>query len=324
MLFTEKVIPITLIQIYLIFQRIYNVSQKTNESERKILLIESTRFYNSLFISNLKFRKYKMSSEKRARSPNLTAEEKNALVDLVTKHFEIVENKRTDAVTQQTKLKEWIIIAQEFNSSCSNHQRTAENLKIGWENMKKSTRKTYSDDKMQCVTGTGGGPPKKRKEDPLLGRVMDLIRPTVEGLINPFDSDVEYRSTPYHLQNEVIVLNSPEEINDGATTIQVVVNDDWTHFTPDMLRSPISEALRPVHPETIPVGLYVTRPTTNNSADGNDDPPVTEGTEITREGPLNDTITTATLPTRSTSWARRRRPNLQRDGSELALVHKKK
>lgn len=35
----------------------------------------------------------------------------------------------------------------------------------------------------------GGGPQKKRKIDPILLRVKDMIRPTVEGHINVFDND---------------------------------------------------------------------------------------------------------------------------------------
>ncbi|KAJ4449055.1 hypothetical protein ANN_00450, partial [Periplaneta americana] len=57
-----------------------------------------------------------------------------------------------------------------------------------------------------------------------------------------------------------------EEVNDGVTMIQLLVNDDWTHITPDILRSSMSEALYPVYLEITSEDVT----TTNNPAEGNE------------------------------------------------------
>lgn len=101
------------------------------------------------FDSNMQARKQ--------RNKNMSSQEKNILLDLVAEHFCIIENKKTDAVTQQDKLKQWQIIASSFNSMSGEQNRTAENLKLVWENLKKITRKSFADEKVQVLTGTGKG-----------------------------------------------------------------------------------------------------------------------------------------------------------------------
>lgn len=89
--------------------------------------------------------------EKRRRMPNLTECEKKTLIDLVTDHFGVVENKRTDAVTQSKKAAEWQQIANAFNALSTVHHRSAENLKASWENMKKTAKKVRTEEKMEYI-----------------------------------------------------------------------------------------------------------------------------------------------------------------------------
>ncbi|CAG5033588.1 unnamed protein product [Parnassius apollo] len=69
------------------------------------------------------------------------ASEKSLLVELVAKHFPIIENKKTDGTTLRQKSEEWKIIMQEYNSQTALIPRLAENLKAQWEAMKIAAKK---------------------------------------------------------------------------------------------------------------------------------------------------------------------------------------
>ena len=58
-----------------------------------------------------------MDKKKRQRCCNMTSSEKVLLADLVVKYSEVLENKRTDAVSAQVKAKCWQELAVEFNAS---------------------------------------------------------------------------------------------------------------------------------------------------------------------------------------------------------------
>ena len=51
------------------------------------------------------------------RSSNLTAAEKERIIELAIKHRSVIENKQTDATNAQLKEVAWKAIAVEFNSS---------------------------------------------------------------------------------------------------------------------------------------------------------------------------------------------------------------
>ncbi len=55
-------------------------------------------------------------AEKRVRCANTTGVEREMIVQLVQKYQEVIENKRTDAVTSAHKEKVWQKIATEFNA----------------------------------------------------------------------------------------------------------------------------------------------------------------------------------------------------------------
>ncbi|CAH1634677.1 unnamed protein product [Spodoptera littoralis] len=111
-----------------------------------------------------------------------------ALVDLVEKHFAIVECKKTDATTIRSKNQEWQKIAEEFNSVSSVHPREWIVLKNCWENLKKRA-KSEQTARNQHYLGTGGGLPRKLTVDPAIDRVLDLIQTRVSGFVNVYDSD---------------------------------------------------------------------------------------------------------------------------------------
>ncbi|KAJ8911118.1 hypothetical protein NQ315_003293 [Exocentrus adspersus] len=96
---------------------------------------------------------------------------------IVDKHKSIVENKKTDATTIQSKQKEWEIIAFEYNSQADiiTTKRTAAQLKKLWNNLKQKKRKTNTDEKYTRLL-TGGGPPIEFEKDPVMDAV-DIAAP---------------------------------------------------------------------------------------------------------------------------------------------------
>lgn len=92
-----------------------------------------------------------MAPEKRKRSANWMASEKKILLDLVTEHFSIVENKKTDGVSMKQKLAEWEIISEKYNSQTTLTHRSADNLKAQWESLKKIAKKEASLARMHFI-----------------------------------------------------------------------------------------------------------------------------------------------------------------------------
>ncbi|CAH0731048.1 unnamed protein product, partial [Brenthis ino] len=125
---------------------------------------------------------------KRKRDPTFTISEKEALLDLIKTHFSIVESKKTDAVSMKSKTEEWRKIATEFNAISGIYPRDWTVLKNCWENLKKKAKHEQTL-RNQHYLGTGGGPPKKDIEDPIVNRVLELIQARVSGFVNCFDSD---------------------------------------------------------------------------------------------------------------------------------------
>lgn len=96
-----------------------------------------------------------MSEEKitnkaqRKRAQNFSEAEKMILINLVQENKDVLENKRSDAVTSKDKDKCWKIIEHLFNSRSSSEYRSSEVLRNCWDNLKKKTRKFFADEKMQ-------------------------------------------------------------------------------------------------------------------------------------------------------------------------------
>ena len=123
---------------------------------------------------------------KRARKSNYTMEEKNVLLQLVSK-YTIIENKRTDAATNADKDEAWKALAEEFNSvSPANVKRDAISLKKAYQNLKMMVRKDVANETMQFIkTGVG-----VKTSNPLQELTLqNMNKKTTFGLANPFDSD---------------------------------------------------------------------------------------------------------------------------------------
>ncbi|XP_063219716.1 uncharacterized protein LOC134542092 isoform X2 [Bacillus rossius redtenbacheri] len=282
-------------------------------------------------------------SAKKPRNKNLSPEEKIVLLDLVTEHFNIIENKRTDAVTQQNKLKQWQIIASSFNCVSGVHHRSADNLKSVWENLKKTTRKQYADEKVQMVTGTGGGPPTKCTNDPILGRVYTLIKPVVKGHNNIFDSDsdavmvntLQCISESNNTEENAVVeleIGSMVDIATLETQTSTLLNGDWSHYTPSMLRGPICPALVPQNnasstSSVSPVIFPCVKETVMVSTEQGNCESTSRDHIPDNSNNVAKSVLECQLPNIAgkSSWTQRRRPKLQSSkNNEISALHKAK
>lgn len=91
---------------------------------------------------------------RKPRMRNMIDSEKTLLVDLATKYFNIIENKKTDGVTSQRKQEQWEEISVEFNSMSQIHYRNATDLKNSWDNLKRLAKRTRTEEKFEFkVTG---------------------------------------------------------------------------------------------------------------------------------------------------------------------------
>lgn len=67
----------------------------------------------------------------------------------MSKHKDILENKRSDSVTSKDKEYYWKTIEKKFNAISSTDFRSSEVLKSCWDNLKKKTRKFFAEEKIK-------------------------------------------------------------------------------------------------------------------------------------------------------------------------------
>lgn len=79
-----------------------------------------------------------MDLNKRIRSANYTLMEKELLLNLVSEYKSIIDNKRTDSITNRRKQNIWSEITERFNRESSNGTyRSVYSLKHLYDNTKK-------------------------------------------------------------------------------------------------------------------------------------------------------------------------------------------
>lgn len=124
---------------------------------------------------------------KRKRNANFTADEEQILVSLVKKYQHILENKKSDAITNSEKMKTWETIAQEYSSlmGCS---KTSITLRTKYNNMKKNVKKKFAEEKnyLRC---TGGGPAIKIDISNTDNTIKEMLGDTVTGFVSKYDAD---------------------------------------------------------------------------------------------------------------------------------------
>lgn len=74
---------------------------------------------------------------KRERERSFEYSEKCVLLEIVTRHFSVIESKKTDGVNMKLKNQRWTTIADEFAAASSTCYRDSQSLKTLWENLKR-------------------------------------------------------------------------------------------------------------------------------------------------------------------------------------------
>ncbi|KAL3255526.1 hypothetical protein MRX96_017431 [Rhipicephalus microplus] len=139
-----------------------------------------------------------------------TREERELLVNLVTRHKAVIENKRTDALTKRAKDSAWEKLTSEYNSQPGIRRVTVAQLRKLWDNEKSKWKKKQSERKRNLYA-TGGGPSTCRPMSPSLALVGAAASHMGTRLQNPYDSD------GVHLNQPVLSL-SPSRIFESMLT----------------------------------------------------------------------------------------------------------
>lgn len=127
-------------------------------------------------------------SEKNKRSKNFSDREIDLLLDLVKERKNILENKKTDAVTTRDKENCWKEISNEFNQRSGKFERNWTELRMKYSNLKKTCKKKFSEEK-KYSTDTGGGPSKPSTITSVDFEIKSMLGDQVEGMESNFDSD---------------------------------------------------------------------------------------------------------------------------------------
>ncbi|KAK5646615.1 hypothetical protein RI129_005079 [Pyrocoelia pectoralis] len=147
-----------------------------------------------------------MSEQKKYITPS----EKIFVTELVSKHKNIVECKKTDVVNAAEKKKTWTLITTEFNSVPDHTKRTPQQLQKAWENIKCRRKKELSKEKRERMA-TGGGVIKAPPTDDAVDGILDCVDIEIKDVI---DSDETMLSINYALvDNNLVPIEISEEIN---------------------------------------------------------------------------------------------------------------
>lgn len=127
-------------------------------------------------------------TSKRNRAVNFVPKEVRLLVDTCIKYANIIENKRTDAVTWKQKNECWEKITAEFNASTESVHRDTKTLRLKYECAKRQLKNKKSKNKFESYK-TGGGTPNLIPYLDYEERLLEIISLSVEGLPFTGDSD---------------------------------------------------------------------------------------------------------------------------------------
>ncbi|XP_064486053.1 myb/SANT-like DNA-binding domain-containing protein 3 [Ornithodoros turicata] len=128
------------------------------------------------------------ASHSSQRTP-YTVEEKELLLELVSKYKTIIENKQSDNAMLRAKARTWEKLAQEFNAQTNVTKRDVKQLKKCLENIKSKAKKENARQR-QHIYATGGGPPLTRDDsDSVSQRINDVLPHISYRIPNSWDSD---------------------------------------------------------------------------------------------------------------------------------------
>ena len=122
---------------------------------------------------------------KQNRSPNRQREEKEYLLELISKRISVIEDKRIDVATSKKKEEEWDAVKKLFNAKYGPHEK--KKIKEQYQRLKLKAKAEWREfDKSRKLTG--GGPPPK-PPGPLSEMLMNLFPDEFSSVTNPYDED---------------------------------------------------------------------------------------------------------------------------------------
>lgn len=126
-------------------------------------------------------------ARKRQRAANFTQAEVRILTEIVAKYKHILENKKTDTVTNREKEASWEKVAKLFNSSSGGTARSVSTLKLKYEGVKKALKKKVAINRQELYK-TGGGAHSQIPYSDVENQILAMAS-NVDGLHNRHDSD---------------------------------------------------------------------------------------------------------------------------------------
>lgn len=91
-------------------------------------------------------------ADKGKKGKNITQYEKTFLLDLVLNKKDVIENKKTDAQTNDSKNIAWETVTALYNSGCQTGERTMKQLKELYGVIKRNSKKALAADRVSlCV-----------------------------------------------------------------------------------------------------------------------------------------------------------------------------
>uniref|UniRef100_A0AAR5NYL1 Regulatory protein zeste n=1 Tax=Dendroctonus ponderosae TaxID=77166 RepID=A0AAR5NYL1_DENPD len=119
---------------------------------------------------------------------------RDTLLELVAFHKDVIENKKTDAVSTQEKQSTWEKITGEFNAICpATIPRTTATIRKFYNNQKEDIRKRIANQKKELYQTGGGGVvssvQRSNADRILLSIVNNKTLYGVDNSLAPFDDD---------------------------------------------------------------------------------------------------------------------------------------
>lgn len=125
------------------------------------------------------------------------------LIDVVIRHIEIVENKKTDAVTWKEKEVVWNKIAEELQAIAGT-DRTSAILRSKYESIKQNIKSKLTKNKTE-IFKTGGGSAELSVLTSYEQKLMGYIQINLHGIPCNFDSD--YKISEFNMYDSVFSNN---------------------------------------------------------------------------------------------------------------------
>ncbi|CAK1584868.1 unnamed protein product [Parnassius mnemosyne] len=162
------------------------------------------------------------------------------LLDLISKQ-KVITTKATNATNNKLKEEAWKSIAQEF-SAMAGELRRPEQLRLKWENLKKSSRKRNALIRQNNLK-TGGGkmyiPP-----DEALDHVTSMLGATCTGFTAEFGGDGESEMIPPDAVVELMDLQPLPEHSEAVTSDLVMGDGGSAECGVKKRQKPSEELLR--------------------------------------------------------------------------------